>query len=209
MRPVVVVVVVVRAFIDAKQLDYNRPFFFECLEVSLFEVTRSQTEKLGECRIPLLDIGKSKWYKVVRPAGSNSHHDIDSAGRLKISTKLDGELNSFFTSSSTRRFMLFEVFPAHFPQHKHLYLDVKAQWDPSDLLGGLTLPGPTCGETILDMHTHVEVHCTALHYTIVQIQCSAWREGEVHRGASSHVVLCCILTSRVLLYMYVCIYWYV
>jgi hypothetical protein len=141
---------------DSKQAENNRPFFFEYLEVHIYDTAKSATEKIGECRIPLIDVGTNKWYKVVKPLSSSGHIDLETSARLQISIEINGEINSFFYSSDPRKLQLSEVFPPSIPFYRHLYLDLSSDWAPSHMLSSLSLVGPRLGEVIEDMHGNVE-----------------------------------------------------
>ena len=142
---------------DAKQLEHNRPFFFEYLEVNVFDVAKSVSERIGECRVPLIDIGRSRWYKVVKPLHNSGYLDVESTARLQISIDVEGELNSFFYSNNPRQLTLAEVFPPTLPQHSHLFMQINPAWSPDLLLGNFVLPGPIAGEVIEDLHMSAEV----------------------------------------------------
>jgi hypothetical protein len=141
---------------DGKQCENNRPFFFEYLEVHVFDTAKSVTDRIGECRVPLIDVGTNKWYKIVKPFGSSGSHDLETAARLQISLEINGELNSFIYTSDPRQLQLSEVFPPSLPYYRHLYLDLTNDWAPTHLVGLLGLPGPRLGEVIEDMHGNVE-----------------------------------------------------
>lgn len=146
-------VVPIDTVFESKQIENNRPFFFEYLELQLFDTLKSQTEKIGECRIPLMDVGKMKWYKVVR-IGNNQ--ELDCSARIQITLDIDGDIYAKLQCEPHQR-MLSDIFPINLPQHHHLYMDLGNNWSPSHLLGCLSLPGPRVGEIVQDLHNCTEV----------------------------------------------------
>lgn len=139
-----------------KQTDHNRHFFFEYLEVHIFDLSKSHTERIGETRLPLIDIGTTKWYKVLRPGCGGNFVEFETTARLEITIDTTKDLNSLLPSGLFRC-MLSELVSPELPQFKHLFLDPGFTWSSGRLLGSSNLAGPLIGEIVLDRHATVEV----------------------------------------------------
>ena len=139
-----------------KQTDHNRHFFFEYLDVHVFDSSKSHSDRIGETRIPLIDIGTTKWYKVLRPGCGGNFVEFETTARLEITIDTTRDLNALLPSGLFRC-MLSELVRPDLPQHQHLFLDTGMTWISGRLLGSLNLPGPLIGEVVLDRHTCVEV----------------------------------------------------
>lgn len=154
--------VVIDAAFEKKQSEHNRPYIYDYLEVFIFDASRSQSDRVGETRIPLLDIGATTFYKVLRPGSISNFVEFEATSRLEITLECVGDMNKLFPTGLSR-LMLSQVVPPEFPQHHHLFLDPGAHWSPNRILGASCLPGPLYGEFVLEKHDDVEVGIFELH----------------------------------------------
>ncbi len=150
------------AELNAKERDYNRPFFFEFVEIEVIDFAKSigeKTVKLYEARVPLYEIGEFKSYRLLKV-----HHDHRSdkeggdvataQGRIFVRlTVLDKQ--TFGRLKTCHLSQLCDVFPRQSAIYRHLFLDFS--WSPDTCTFASGLPGPNCGELVIDKHNFVEV----------------------------------------------------
>lgn len=136
----------------AKEKEYNRPVFLESFKVQIMWINeKNAPEPVAEVRIPLSNIGPPQWYRLIKP--DNAFAPSGDAGSLLFALTLtedslgEGRVVGFLP--------LTDALKANKPQHAPLYLNF--EWSPVALIGAHPLPGPLCGEILLDRHEHVEV----------------------------------------------------
>ena len=168
-----------------KEKIYNRPFYLEYLDVEVYEAPSysnsltgasskapSSTEntkqhvKIFESRVPLCTIGYFKSYRLISTTGAGngtgsatwSAMDGPGGGESRIFIRISPPLEDSGVYSNISHFchnQLCEEYPPHHPLFRHLYLDF--DWSPWGLTYNWGLPGPRCGEELVDRYECVEV----------------------------------------------------
>eukprot|EP01033_Poteriospumella_lacustris_P010448 gene10448-7427_t len=129
---------------------HNRPFYLEYLTLEVLQ----KGNKVLETRIPLTCIDKPPtFYKLLRPEGQESKHDkAHEASYLLLSMRsVDEALREWVPCFD--RCELRHVLPAQ-PNLHYLYASMDNTQPSTTYRFGL--PGPTCGEQLVDMRRHVE-----------------------------------------------------
>lgn len=130
---------------------HNRPFYLEYLTLEVLQ----KGNKVLETRIPLTCIDKPPtFYKLLRPEGQESKHDkAHEASYLLLSMRsVDEALREWVPCFD--RCELRHVLPAQ-PNLHYLYASMDNTQPSTTYRFGL--PGPSCGEQLVDMRRHVEV----------------------------------------------------
>jgi hypothetical protein len=138
-----------------REKEHNRPVFLDSLKIQVMWINEKHSpEPIAEVRIPLSNIGPPQWYRLIKP--DSTFGPSGYAGCLLCALTLtedtlgEGRVVGFLP--------LTDVLRPNKPQHAPLYLNF--EWSPVSLIGAHPLPGPLCGEILLDRHEHVEV-CNA------------------------------------------------
>eukprot|EP01033_Poteriospumella_lacustris_P010449 gene10449-7428_t len=129
---------------------HNRPFYLEYLTLDVLQ----KGNKVLETRIPLTCIDKPPtFYKLLRPEGQESKHDkAHEASYLLLSMRsVDEALREWVPCFD--RCELRHVLPAQ-PNLHYLYASMDNTQPSTTYRFGL--PGPSCGEQLVDMRRHVE-----------------------------------------------------
>jgi hypothetical protein len=135
---------------DFKENSLNRPFYHEYLEVDVFNA--KDKTKIYYARISLNNIGKTKCYKLMKPL--LKEQETFNTSRIYIALKLLN--NDIFSSSyNFSKLELCEVLSPSNQLYSHLYIQFDAIVQNPTYRGGL--PGPCCGEKIIDVFDFVEV----------------------------------------------------
>jgi hypothetical protein len=129
--------------------ENNRPFLLEYLDIEVFSSPDNAQQRnlpvfIGATRIRLVNFLQPSWCRLL----SKSY---EFCGRLLVGIVLDD-------SSDLRKIQLLplsSLLPSCLPQYSQLYIDF--QCDTTALLGWASLPGPSVGEVVLDMHHNAEV----------------------------------------------------
>lgn len=130
---------------------YNRPFYLEYIELEIIQ----KGNKILESRVPLTCIDKPfSFYKLLRPEGQESKHDKHhEASYILLGIQcVDTAIREWVPSFD--RCELRQVLPEQ-PNLHFLYASLENR-SPS-MTYRFGLPGPTCGEQLIDIHKNVEV----------------------------------------------------
>lgn len=140
---------------------YQRPFYLETLQIEIVDAHKSSDRNsvLFEARVPITNVGTFKSYRLIKCANSTEtskleYHNSINPGNIFIRMNLLA--NDFLSSTITlARTQLCEALPSWSPMYRHLYLNWSFSPNSFSYSGGL--PGPACGELIIDKYNNVEV----------------------------------------------------
>lgn len=159
------------ASFNGKEEENKRPLFLEKISIQVFaDKGDKKAELAGEVRIPLFNIGPPRWYKLV-PKSVGVSWDAQILITLSYPpAKLDEFKNISFLPFS-------EVLDSSLMQNSPLFLNFG---DSSlALFGANPLPGPTCGEILLDYHAHVEIEMVT-GVNLFKDKCSIMCKGSLY-----------------------------
>lgn len=156
---------------NGKEEVNKRPLFLEKISIQVFaDKGDRKAELVGEARIPLFNIGPPRWYKLV-PKTEGVTWDAQILITLSFpQNKLEEFSNISFLPFS-------KVLDVSDVQTSPLFLNFG---DSSlALFGANPLPGPTCGELLLDYHGSVEVEMTT-GVNLFKDKCSVLCKGSLY-----------------------------
>lgn len=140
----------------SKEVLYNRPFYLECIDIEVYDCSKSVGDKhikIFETRVPIASIGLFKSYRLLKCSGSEGKESHDEN---RIFVRIGRVSNVVYDKVEHFRFQqLSSVCPIHCPLYRHLYMDFS--WSPNAFTYNSGLPGPTKGELIMDRYYSVEV----------------------------------------------------
>lgn len=156
---------------NGKEEENKRPLFLEKISIQVYaERGERKSELVGEARVPLFNIGPPQWYKLVPKAEGVSWD-------AQILTTLSFPQSRLQEFSKIRFLPFAEVLDISNMQYSPLFLSFGDS--ALALFGANPLPGPTCGETVLDYHGCVEVEMST-GVNLFKDKCTVKCEGSLY-----------------------------
>jgi uncharacterized membrane protein YgcG len=165
---------IVSSYFDLNSMEQvnNRPFFLESLLVEVYDVSqlkhtnvaiKDKTDKaktlgvkLYETRVPIWNAGLFKSYRLLKTtAVDNSSDSQPQLDESRVFIRINRLKDAIYDCIID--FAYYEmsvVYPCSSPAYRHLYLDF--EWSPHSFTYTGGLPGPICGELVMDVYRDVE-----------------------------------------------------
>ena len=156
---------------NGKEEENKRPLFLEKISVQVYaDRGERKAEFIGEARVPLFNIGPPQWNKLV-PKSADVILDA------QILTCLSFPQSKMQQFSDISFLQLSDVLDIHEPQNSSLFLNFGKS--SLALFGANPLPGPICGEILLDYHGNVEVEMNT-GINLFKDKCTVSCEGSLY-----------------------------